>query len=1789
MSRTTTHEVNTSKIVGIQFSILSPDEIRKGSVAEINSRDTYINNKPVIGGLFDPRMGVLEPGLICPTDGLDYMQTPGYFGHVELARPVFFIQYLSTVQKVLRCVCFKCSKLLVSKEKYSQAWKMPNDARWKYVFPLANKVKRCGEDTEDGCGCLQPNKIKKEGLASLFAEWKDTDLTIKLTPELVLKIFKRISDEDVSFMGFSPIWSRPDWMVCQVMAVPPPAVRPSVKHDAQQRSEDDLTHILVNIIKTNKTLQEKIQNNAPANVIDDWTTVLQYYVATQVDNKIPGVAAVAQRSGRPLKSIKDRLNGKGGRMRGNLMAKRVDFSARSVITADPNISIRELGIPMKIAKNITKPVTVNAMNRAFLLKLVRNGPDVHPGARILEKRNGESITLRYIDRKSIVLEEGDTVHRHMMDGDIILFNRQPTLHRMSMMGHIARIMERGDTFRMNVGCTKSYNADFDGDEMNLHMAQDNESEAELLNLAAVPYQIISPASNKSIIGIFQDSLLGCFRFTRENIRFTPREAMNLLMMFHRVNEKELLVKKDSITSFDILSQILPPMTLNYKTKMFKDSEDAKKSNHILEIRNGKYIRGQMDKSVIEAHTKGLIQRICNDFGNMASAHFIDDIQNIITEYMKSSAFSVGISDLKSDNKTNQDIIQRITDKKNQVKTLIDQIQLGIFQNDTGKSNHDEFESQVNNILNQASAEAGKIGLESLNKNNRFVIMVNAGSKGSELNISQMISCLGQQNVDGKRIPYGFEQRTLPHFSKFDDSPGARGFVESSYINGLTPQELFFHAMGGRVGLIDTAVKSVTWETPVVVIQSGRPLWTEIGAWIDARLKKECHRVQYFPKDRRLELLELDTEDIFIPTVNAEGHVTWGPVVAMTRHDPGEFLYQITTRGGRQVTVTESKSLLVWNESTCQFLETSMSEVVVGDFVPVTLDLPCPSEQNISIDRGKDSESESESVRSLAKRLAQSEPKNVPAILFVASPDTCRVFYNEFKQYMKPSYQSRCFVEGIVFIMSRLGLFGCIQVHPENDGYSLSDDVSDPAFGFRIHNQVVLDPIVSIVRLPSGPYTKVYDLTIPDTFNFGLANGLQVRDTSSTGYIQRRLIKALEDLKVEYDMTIRTNKNKIVQFAYGDDGIDTVKVENQSLPIVSMSVQEIYLHYMIPDTATSTKEGALIFEKNTWKRMKKQTDAVHTKSKFYTDMMIDARSDIIQYVFKNKGDSVVSVPVAFSYIIGNIQGQQNINSNSMVDITLLEAYEMIEAAYYNLEQMKYVKPTRLFKILYYYNLSPKDLLYNKRFNRAALMILLNTIAVCYKRAIVAPGEMVGMIAGQSMGEISTQMTLNTFHYSGVASKSNVTRGVPRIEEILSLSSEPKNPSLTIHLKPDDETDKDKAHSIMYMIEHTKLQEIVQSIEICFDPDDLNTLINEDKATMEQYRAFEAMVDECANAADTEASHEKSKWLIRMEMDPEIMLEKNITMDDVHFTLNNSYTDEISCIYSDYNADKLIFRIRMNNIVKPGLSRANAQKKTKANPLDQSDQIYILKNFQDELLNNVVLRGIKGIQKVSMRKIKDNMVDQGGVFKKQDIWVLDTIGTNLLDVLGLDYLDSTRIYSNNIVEVYDVLGIEAARQTIYNEIVDVIEFDGTYVNYHHFSVLCDRMTFASKMISIFRHGINNDNIGPIAKASFEETPEMFLKAARHAELDTMRGVSANVMCGQEGFFGTSAFQVVLDLEAMKTLEEEKQYENPEDDMIDKMFQVDSGDDTCGTTNMTIQNNVISIKPLDLGKETTYNPGF
>lgn len=2496
---------NPSRIIGIQFSMLSPEEIRKNSVAEITKRDTYINNKPVIGGMFDPRMGVLEPGLICPTDGLTYIDTPGYFGHIELGRPVFFIQHIKDIMKVCRCVCFKCSKLKINKQQHKHALEMSNMDRWDYVSKIAVDVKRCGDSTDDGCGCLQPDKIKLEGMATIIAVWsnvktdtraKGEKVTMKMTPEIILKIFKRISDEDVSFMGFNPLWSRPDWMICQVLPVAPPAVRPSVKHDAQQRSEDDLTHIYSNIIKTNTDLVNKINDNAQPNVIEGLTTVLQYFVAMIVNNKVKGAMPMAQRSGRPLQCIMGRINSKNGRIRGNLMGKRVDFSARSVITGDPNLSIRQLGVPMKIAKNITKPIKVNDRNCNFLMKLIQNGPDKYPGAKILERKNGEQISLRYVDRDSIRLENGDIVHRHMMNGDAVLFNRQPSLHRMSMMCHIVQVMKVGDTFRMNVGDTKPYNADFDGDEMNMHMPQNVIAETELRHLAAIPYQIISPANNSPIIGIYQDSMLGSYRFTRKRLEFTPREAMNLLMMHKHVDVDSLLASGDKISNFDILSQIMPPITMQYTTDAFGDGDDYATSNNVLEIRSGKYLRGQMDKAVLGKSTKGIIHRAFNDFGNRESSDFIDNLQNIITEYMKSSSFSVGISDLIADANTNTQIVQVINKQKGEVQTIIDKLHMGIFENNTSSSNQAEFEKRVNNVLNDAMNETGKISRKSLNKDNRFAIIVSSGSKGSLLNISQMISCLGQQNVDGKRIPYGFDSRTLPHFSKFDDSPNARGFVENSYISGLSAPELFFHAMGGRIGLIDTAVKSVTWETPIVVIVAGKPMYTEIGKWIDGQLDSEEIKPNVLHFDERnMELLNLTNGDVFIPTTCENGIVSWEEVTAITRHDPGDVLYEIKSLGGRSVIVTESKSLLIWDDAKNGFFEKSTPDIKVGDCLPVTSSLQEPpvvldfvllSEylpkteylygtdfnvascmMNESMDsrkkipsgwwdlhNGKEFQLPYNSKASLQRTVSRS---NITAIkdggvypyharradsfvcekfelneengifigLFLADGNVhgehIHITKNnkEVQEFVKSWYDNKSIqysmhekvnhsggisttiaancsvlatflrkfvghgaahkhiptesyianlsfvkgllsgyfsgdgtvsknsieacsassrlIDGINMLCSRIGVFGKVSktqlkrnnfgtkrilpsyrlsirsqwgkvfsenirlIEPNKQARLMNIQWRNYHSNFKTHNDVVLDPIVEITLVSVEKHPKVYDLTIPTTLNFGLANGLQVRDTSQTGYIQRRLIKGLEDLKVEYDMTVRNSKGKIVQFSYGDDGFDTTRVENQVIPLVGMSIEDIYMHYDILGVADVTTNGLLsgLYTKGAITRLRKQKLQAEAKSKKYIDKMIHHRNDIVEYMYNNRDENCVRIPVAFHSIIQNTQGNAGLNANSMVDITPLETYQLIEEYYSKIEQLFYAPPTALFNVMYFYYLSPRDLLMNKRFHKAALIVLLETIVLKYKQAIVHPGEMVGVIAGQSIGEPTTQLTLNsvtyeteilvrnskgeiqcvqigdftkdgiatspkieymqdkdttyaelaeyyevpsatesgetvwrrieavtkhpvinedgtntmikvttkgnreviatkaksflqlvdgkiqgvhgkdlkvgeylpvskkaldftethfldlremlptteyiygteiekargvvdeyqwwskhanktfvlpysrsdslycvlkgtkrsenqvvykpgciytttnsicnytipevipldyefgylvgaycaegcmtkhqisianndaeylkpieqwcarynittkiythknkiqegwtsqdirlyntvlcrildkmagklshnkfvspkimfsnrecirgfleayiggdgcvqinkqglgdsivvssvshkmltqvqvmlknvgvlskmykptlqtsnnrgsqnikqiyslrisnnqaknlatiltlpiaekrercksllsrdftydyckadleipnlidgitimeprdgrcidlefdqivsieevpnttdyaydltvedtrtfdcmngltamdTFHNAGTSSKSNVTRGVPRIEEILRLTKNPKNPSLTVFLKGLDEGNQERANTLANMLEHTRLLDVVSSVEICFDPVDSQTHIREDDVLMLQFLEFEKLVKECNSEQDEEETEmatrdntNRSKWIIRMEFDPEILLDKNITMDDVNFAIKNShYGNDIQCVYSDFNSDKLVFRIRLNaSVFKKGKQKGVPES------LDQSDEIYLLRNFQDNLLNNIVLRGINGIKNVLPRKIQNMVTKDDGKFVRKDTWVLDTTGSNFLDTLGIDYIDYKRTSSNDIKEVFDVLGIEAARNVLHNELVEVMEFSGVYINYHHTSLLCDRMTSNRNMVSIFRTGIIEDNIGPVAKATFEVHTEVLLDAARHADFDHMRGVSANVMCGQNGFYGTNAFQLVLDMKEMEQLEDTLAEVKNVDQLINDMFEgVNKDTDICPRNKIEIDNNISTIRREKTARcDDDYNMGF
>ena len=479
-------------------------------------------------------------------------------------------------------------------------------------------------------------------------------------------------------------------------------------------------------------------------------------------------------------------------------------------------------------------------------------------------------------------------------------------------------------------------------------------------------------------------------------------------------------------------------------------------------------------------------------------------------------------------------------------------------------------------------KAEKVAIKQLDEHNRFLTIVNCGSKGKTLNIAQMISCLGSQDIDGKRIGYGFTNRTLPHFTQFDDSPEARGFVENSFIHGLTPTEVFFHAMGGRVGLIDTAVK-----------------------------------------------------------------------------------------------------------------------------------------------------------------------------------------------------------------------------------------------------------------------------------------------TSTTGYIQRRLVKAMEDVQIKYDMTVRNNKNKIIQFIYGGNHFDTSKIEVQYCPILSMSYEEIYneFNFELNDKLMET-----MYEDKTLKRYKKQKKQSKTIAKKLIDEMIFYKHSITNNVYNHNDNKNIYMPVSFKYIIQNVASQFKL-SDTLINITPIEAYEKIENAYKRMCVNKYISPPIIFKIMYMFYLNPKTLLYKKRFNAAALDLLLETIITTYKKVLVNPGEMVGIVAAQSIGEPTTQMTLNTFHYAGVG-KSGVTRGVPRIEEILNLTENLKNPSMTVYLNKDEETNKERAYEILAIMQHTKLYNLVKKLEILYDPDDMNSLVQLDKELLKQYKEFESLIEECSGIVSEEENNDKQKWIIRMEMDVTKMLDIDI---------------------------------------------------------------------------------------------------------------------------------------------------------------------------------------------------------------------------------------------------------------------------------------------------------------------------
>ncbi len=817
---------NTVPIKRVSFQVLTNRQTKRMSVVSkeingINQTDMFTDGQVTRGGLLDLRLGTTDPNAGCATCGQIPSECPGHFGHTDLAEPVFHFGYLDIVKNILSCICLRCSKLLIYKNEDEISELLQNTKKGKNRFAeirkLTSAVTYCAR-TDQNCGVPVP-KIKKDvkkssGIIQLVAETslqnianedgtqvsaadKKKKIREVLTPRMVYDILKNVSDNDYKIMGFDPSICRGEDFIIKNFPIPPIAIRPSVKMSISSTTnyEDMLTGKLVDIIKANMRIRKQIDKESTSGeepkYLNDNVQLLQYHIATYFDNENMNLPKSEQKSGgRPTKSISDRIRGKTGRIRGNLMGKRTDFSARTVITSDPNLSLDDLGVPIKIAMNITFPEVVTPYNIDEMSKLVKNGRYVYPGANFVipgSSNDGKKYTidLRY-RKKGIKLRPGDIVERHIRDGDPVLFNRQPSLHKLSMMCHKVKVIndDRLATFRINVSVTTPYNADFDGDEMNMFVPQSVQTQLELAHIADVSKQIITPRYSKPIIKLKQDTVLGSYQMTEKKYDVDWHDAMNILMNCKNVDFTK--IKKQNLDTHQLYSAIIPPL-INVV------------SGDKLEINNGNLIKGTISGSVINDN---IINFSWDRHGPKITKDFIDNSQKLVINYLLQDGFTVGLGDAIIPKDDQLEIKKYMQEKILEIQHLLTEI-----ENYPDLLDAQTFEKQVFSILSAGKGELSKMVMKKLNSDNHFYGMIASKAKGNDINLGQIVGGLAQDILKFARIEKKVNNRTLVHFCQHDDTAEARGFISKSYYDGLEPHEFYFHHMTGREGLIDTAIKT----------------------------------------------------------------------------------------------------------------------------------------------------------------------------------------------------------------------------------------------------------------------------------------------------------------------------------------------------------------------------------------------------------------------------------------------------------------------------------------------------------------------------------------------------------------------------------------------------------------------------------------------------------------------------------------------------------------------------------------------------------------------------------------------------------------------------------------------------------------------------------------------------------------------------------------------------------------------------------------------------------------------
>ncbi len=1437
--------------IGVEFSIFTNKDIKRYSAVKndplgISVAESYDNYEPKKGGLVDLRLGTCDPYLPCSTCGLNSNECPGHFGHTELAEPVFNYGFLNHLKSVLQCVCLRCSNILIDKTSELSATMLLKKPKKRFLAmrKLCKNVNHCHH-----CGVPVPN-IKKEikektASVKILVERNTKNVNVdektgekseiskkiieELTPRDCYNILRLLSNTDASLLGFNTKRARPEDLIMIRFPIPPVSIRPTAKIDFQSSStmENSLTLKIADIIHNNNRVRKEIEkqnmDGDESNYKQDIATLVQYHVSTYYDNESVSLPkSEFKTGGKPTKSIKERLSAKTGRVRGNLMGKRVDFSGRSVITSDPYIDIDQLGVPLRIAKELTVPEEVTPYNIKYLSALVRNGRDKYPGANFVKRTiivDGKKVEQR-IDlkfrKKDIKLQYGYIVERHMLDDDYVLFNRQPTLHRPSMMGHRVQILNRDDcnTFRMNVSVTKPYNADFDGDEMNIHLAQSYQARNELKMLANAKYQIILPKDSSPIIGCLQDTLSGAYMLSTFNTTFDGYTANMLLANTSFINK--INIDKNKIyTGAELFSKIIPK-GINRVVK--------KDGKIIFEIRDGEIITGILDKKSLSTTRNSIVHYVWDKYGADATQKFIDDSQRLILNYLMLQGQTVGFKDTIADKKMEKHVNTLVKQKMLQIRSKITQ-----YENDIDKISKDIIEEDIAAELGAFGPDIAAALNKKLDNNNFFYAIINSGAKGKINNIQQIMGCVGQINVEGVRVKKKVQGRTLSYFHRDDDSPEARGFINNNYVKGLEAYEMFIQTIAGRAGLIDTAIK-----------------------------------------------------------------------------------------------------------------------------------------------------------------------------------------------------------------------------------------------------------------------------------------------TARTGYIQRKLCKGLEELRVQYDGTVRGSNNIIVQFCYGENGINQLTQTQLKLNLVNMSDEDVINNLILNKNElallkSKTKKDFSKHNKNLFKVLKEKRNLLRESSqknnlnyKLFNDtylLPVNIYRLVQEYTTQAKKVSGKS-DLDPEYIMNTFE-------DIMTDDTLL---------IFNSKQKLLRRNERQHKDLFYISLlnyiSPKIVIFKMKLNKELFNNMIVEIRNLMIKSIVEPGEMVGILSAQSIGEPTTQFTLDTKHSAGADSKTKITSGVARVEELLHYSKKISTPIMNVYFDNSVRHNKDAVTNIAAQLNYLNLSKLIDFAEIFYDMHDdskYSTMLKNDNVSNPFF------------VNNAKASLESMPFVFRLKLNLEKILDNETNLLDVKTKFISYWFNKLSNLKNikDKGAKELIKEINKLGIYSNNLDTIHIRMSL------NNFNTKMLSKLLEFILNNVTLKGVVNIQGVTIEEIinasinKDNGIDRINEYK------LVTSGISFADILKFKGVDQKRTNCNDIHYIYKKYGIEAARHTLISELNNTFN---NGINFTHISVLADLMTHLGQIISIDRNGVPKLENEVMSKASFEMTVDHFVNAALYNQTDHLRTVSSRIMIGKTIDGGTSCFDIQLDTDKL-----------------------------------------------------------